>query len=126
MSILKNIDDQCEFMRKDPEGAGLTRANDMARDATKAIMKGIGSHEWEKYMESYFAKNGTELNRLTGKDGFSGSEWGKQCLAYIAGNGLCTIMTLGRNGTRASMSPQMIEALEKEVVQPAIRAKSKL
>lgn len=113
MSILKNIEDQREFIKASPTGAGKTRADEISAAAKEAIFNGINSVEWKNFMSLYFAKSKEQLDRLTHKDEkFNNSQWGEMSLAYIAGNALCTVRTSTATGTIMNMPTEMQENLD--------------
>lgn len=117
MNITGNIEAQRDFILKDPEGAGKTRAEDIAKAAILAIKKGMNSDEWREFM-SYYAKSGDELNRLCGLDqDFNDTHWGRMTPTYIAANALCTVRTTRKDEkighTLLNMPDDMIQNLDK-------------
>jgi hypothetical protein len=97
MKIMDKIKKWSEFVST-PEG--VAHAARIQREAVEAVLKGIGTPEWERYMRN-FHSNSQQLQRLTGQDEkFMQSTWGPLILAYIAGDALCgggTTVTTGRN-----------------------------
>jgi hypothetical protein len=76
----------------DTTGAGKTEAKRLGDLAIDAILGGIGSSEWRKYMIN-FASTSNQLARLSGDDDFKDEEYGAETLAYIVANSTCTIDT---------------------------------
>ena len=82
----------------------LQKSEEIARDRTKqkgielqqlavmALLKGIGSPEWEAYMNK-FTSNPAELLRLCGKDDTFNQPYQKQNLAYVVSNAICGTAT---------------------------------
>ncbi len=117
MNIVKNINDQREFILADENGAGFTRAEDIAAAALEAIKHGMDSPEWETFMK-FYAKTGPELDRLCGRDkNFNDTAWGRLTPTYVAANALCTIRTTRKGEavghTLLNMPTGMIENLDK-------------
>ena len=56
-------------------------------ESVAAVLKGIGSDEWEKFMRR-FHSNDRQLQRLLGRDNLN-STYKDKVLAYVGGGGVC-------------------------------------
>ena len=108
--IIDKMDDIHLAIYKDPEGAGGDLAEKLQELAFPAVVEGLGSPEWEKYM-SEFVSTPAQLARLMGNEEvFNNNSWAKQTLAYIVANSTCGIETT--TGTRKNLTPEMIFSLD--------------
>lgn len=72
----------------DVQQTSATEAERLQRESVAAVLKGIRSDEWEKFMRN-FHSNKDQLARLLGKDEFRESKYGDTILTYMASSGLC-------------------------------------
>lgn len=86
MKIMKKIKAHRDLMSA-PNGAA--EADRLQKESVDAVIKGMGSSEWEKYMKN-FHSNSAQLQRLLGDDqAFMNSDWGRTILAYVVSAGNC-------------------------------------
>lgn len=74
--------------------------------AVEAIMNGIGTKEWERYM-ALFCDTREELQRLTVPDPENDGDYMPQMRAYIVANAVCFSETFTQtaNGVRSDVEP---------------------
>jgi len=61
--------------------------------AIAAIKAGIGTPEWQTYMEQFAGLDSHQLKRLLAEDGTLGDEIQDKKRAYLVGNGVCGIQS---------------------------------
>ena len=93
MGIMKNLDKVHVAVVIDTFNGG-NLGQQLSAAAMSAIMKGLGSPEWKKYM-SLFADNAEQLTRLTVEDEDEPVEY-RWARAYIVSNAVCGAGTTGQ------------------------------
>jgi hypothetical protein len=96
MKIMDKVDE----IHKKVKGGDKDLGKRIQKEGVKAVLNGIQSRHWQKYMEN-FHSNPDQLKRLVGEDDdFMNSDYGGVVLAYLAGNSTCgtgTTVDTGRN-----------------------------
>lgn len=112
MKIIEKIDELHERASENPDGLA-NAANELQRLAAQAVLGGIKSRAWEKYMKN-FASNPSQLTRLIGEDeAFNKTTWSAESLAYIVANSTCGIETT--LATRNNMPNDWVENLDADL-----------
>lgn len=112
MKIAEKIEARAAEFDKDPTGTAHLM-NALRDKAIAAVLGGVGSKDWEKYMQEHVT-NSKQLARLTGKDDFYQKEdYGPQVLAYIVSNAMCGEFTTGK--LLRFLDKDMIESLDKDL-----------
>lgn len=106
MSIIKNLEKVQVAVVLDTFKQG-NFARLLSSAAVSALLKGINSTEWNKYM-SLFADNAEQLRLLTVEDEDEPS-WFRESRAYIVSNGVCGAGTTGH--TKLNVLPEFGEGL---------------
>ena len=104
MSIRKNLERTAAAVAVDSFNGG-DLADRISAAAVEAIMKGIGTHEWEKYM-ALFCDTKEELAQLTVVRE-TDNDYMPKMRAYIVANAVCAADTGTQtaNGVNASVEP---------------------
>jgi hypothetical protein len=97
MSIIRNLEKVHVAVVLDTfDGSKKKLGEQLSTKAVSAIMKGMGSPEWNEYM-SLFANNAKQLTRLTVQDEDEPSYF-RRSRAYIVANAVCGAGTTGETG----------------------------
>src|SRR6185295_4133246 len=97
MGIIRNLEKMHVAVVNDTffmSNKGLGRQ--LSELAVAALMKGMGSAEWERYM-TLFADNPEQLRRLTQED-INEPDYFPRSRAYMVANAVCGAGTTGQTG----------------------------
>lgn len=90
MSILTNIENKIKDQVADTTGRVT---DELSEQSIAAILGGLGSPAWKKYMENFVDKEGPDrpkqLARLMGEDLAGGDPYIQTAIAYLVSNGSC-------------------------------------
>ena len=118
MSIIKNLEKVTEAVEADTARGGNLGFR-LRNAAIDAIMGGIHSAEWKRYM-SLFADNAAQLRRLTVPDEQHDPGWLVESRAYIVSNAVCGANTTTRTAqnVREDIDDLLEDGADQTVVKP--------